>query len=154
MIKKEEMVKTKNLQGVVWLIIFFLFAFASYTYAGMAYQCVDKKGNNSFSDYPLDGQTCKEMGEIKEITAEEKLDYEMEKEEKARKELRKNAKKSPLKTCFETANDFYEEQLKSYCKENGLRGECKSMPFKVAKPVQRKYIQQVNQCIQSSYSIK
>ena len=146
--------KTKNLQGVVWLIIFFLFAFASYTYAGTAYQCIDKKGNSSISDYPLDGQTCKEMGEVKEITAEEKLDYGREREEKTKKEIRKTAKKSPLKACFESANDFYEEQLKSYCKENGLREECKSMPFNVAKPVQGKYIQQINQCIQSSYSIK
>jgi len=56
------MVKIKNLQSAVWLIIFFLFAFASYTYAGKAYQCVDKKGNSSISDYPLDGQTCNEIG--------------------------------------------------------------------------------------------
>jgi hypothetical protein len=149
MAKSGKMMKTNNLQRVVWLIIFSLFALASFSYAGMSYICVDDKGYDSISDYPLDGQTCKEMGEVREITAEEKLDYEREREEKARKEFRRTAKKSPLKACFENANDFYEEQLKNYCKANGLKESCKSLPFKIGKPVQEKYEQKINECIQS-----
>jgi predicted aspartyl protease len=31
------------------------------TYAGTFYHCIDKAGNNTLSDYPVDGQTCKQI---------------------------------------------------------------------------------------------
>lgn len=133
----------------IGFIILSLLAPVPLSHAGMSYLCRDENGGESISDYPLDGLTCKELGEIREVTAEEKLEYENERDEKARKELRNTAKRSPLKTCFDNANDFYEEQLKKYCKANGLKEKCRSMPVKVARPLQGAYVQKIDGCIQS-----
>src|SRR4030042_5565887 len=52
---------------VLQLIIISTFVFASFfVYAGTFYSCVDKEGNETLSDYPVGGKTCKPIGEFKE----------------------------------------------------------------------------------------
>ncbi len=153
-VKSGEMMNIKKFPPVAGFIILFIAVFASLSDAGMSYICVDDKGGESISDYPLDGLTYTEMGEIREITAEEKQEYERERNEKARKERRNSTKKSPLKACFENANDFYGEELKKYCKANGLKDKCESMAFQSARPVQEAYIRQINICIQTHKTAK
>jgi hypothetical protein len=129
-------------------IVLFILFMPFFIYAGTFYSCVDKEGNETLSDYPLGGKTCKPIGEFekmtnKEMTDKEMMDYKKEKEEKDKKwadEDEKRRAADNLNDCFEKAN---KRRLNcgTHCYDTA---DCNSQAMRCDYNLQ----QERNQCIQ------
>ena len=70
------------------IILSILFA-PFFAYAGTLYSCIDKEGNETLSDYPLGGKTCKPIGTFEGMTHEESENYKKDREKKGLKNTKK-----------------------------------------------------------------
>ena len=125
------------------LIFLCAFVFASFTYAGTIYRCVDREGNEIISDYPLDGLTCKAVSEFTEMTSEEKEQIKKEK----KKKIEKSEKERPLEECLESAEKRYKYNWDKTCKANKLTPSC-NLSTTVSMRLDNNYMNDKNLCAQ------
>jgi len=110
--KTSILIESKSLLSLL-IILFVLFVPFS-TYAATYYRCVGKAGGVSIADYPIDGQSCEPVGTIKEMTDEERMKDQKERDEQEKRRTeeyekriadeaakRKNA--NVLNDCYEKA---------------------------------------------------
>ena len=80
-----------------------------FTYAVTYYRCVGKGGDVSVTEYPLDGKTCKAIGTFEEMTDEEKMKEQSEREEKEKKRTEEYEKRIAEEDAKRKANESLEE---------------------------------------------
>jgi hypothetical protein len=118
------------------------------TYAGTVYRCVDKEGSVTISDYPLDGKTCKPSGSFTEMTAEEKLSEEKEKESK-QITVKREAVESEKRKAAEDLQECY-KRARIHRSECGgfFTGMDASVMNAIAVQCEDKHLQERDQCLQ------
>lgn len=123
--------KIKKLQSVTFFIFFLMFLSPSLAYAGSSFLCVDDKGNESITDYPIDGQNCKVTGELKEMTTEEKLANkkgrsakEIKRQKEFVREEQKPKEENPYQECLKEVKANYTNYWIDNCHRLGLSAGC------------------------------
>ncbi|MHB8907931.1 MAG: DUF4124 domain-containing protein [Syntrophales bacterium] len=101
------------------LIILAILFMPLFAHAATYYRCVGKGGEVSITDYPLEGQTCKVVGTVKEKTAEERMKEKKESEAREKERAEEDKKRAAdeetqmkaadaLERCYAGARARYE----------------------------------------------
>jgi hypothetical protein len=105
----------------------------------MFYRCIDKNGIEIISDHFLSETTCEPIRSFEEMTDQERVNYEKEKEDREKKRtdeyekrrVEENAERN-LNECFQRASKRYREGWDADCRLLNLNSRC-DLPVENAK---------------------
>lgn len=136
------------------LVILFILFTPFFTYAGTLYRCVDTEGNETATDHLVGGSICKPIDTFKDMTDEERTNYDKEKEVKEKKRTEEYEKLRPgreakrnLDNCFDSAHSRYKAGWDGDCRLLNLYSGC-DLPVENAKRWDYNLQEEKNQCLQ------
>jgi hypothetical protein len=113
------------------LIILYLLFMPFNAHAATIFVCVDKAGNEIITDSPTEGNICRPVAKSKEMTPQEKIDYEKKREDKQKNreiEYEKNKTneeaKERLSECLQNAKKRFEDNWAGNCNLLNLPFQC------------------------------
>ncbi len=59
---------TSHQRLTLWFIFFCVFIMPAFVFGGTFYKCLDKNGNETLLDFPVEDQTCMQIGSFDEMT--------------------------------------------------------------------------------------
>ncbi len=135
--------------GFFWIaVILTVLLTPFFTFAGTIYHCVDKQGNLTISDYPLDGKTCRPSGSFKEMTDEERMSDEKEKKSKEITQ-KKEAVEGDKRKAAEDLQECYKRARIRRSECGGFfNGMDASVMNAIATQCEDKRLQERDQCLQ------
>ena len=130
------------------LIILCLLFTPIFAYAGTFYRCIDANGSEIISDQPLSAKSCEPIMTFKDMTDEERVNYEKEKDAKEKKRADAYEEKSALNECADRALKKHRSSWDKDCSLYKLPPGC-ALPIENAKRWDYNLQEERNQCLQA-----